>query len=200
MIEKGGGEPVVEDLPPPAVVTETMVETSWLDARRGPRPHSARALAAADSLAQAPPQPHGYGRALHPRGALPGSDTCRASFRLTTIRVINQENGFHPPMLTRVHIFDDEGNLSRPFVYGISCDKPYSQRLRRVRRGQEREISDKIFRARRRLPHPLGDPVEHTSFWRGRSGPRLPVRDRHFRAGYFLKDYVRLTDFAIRRA
>src|SRR5262245_44231822 len=26
---------------------------------------------------------------------------------------------FHPPMLTRVHIFDNEGRLSRPFIYGI---------------------------------------------------------------------------------
>ncbi|HKY04997.1 MAG TPA: ABC transporter permease, partial [Blastocatellia bacterium] len=29
------------------------------------------------------------------------------------------ETGFHPPMLTRIHIFDEAGELSRPFVYGI---------------------------------------------------------------------------------
>jgi len=27
---------------------------------------------------------------------------------------------FHPPMLTRLHFFDDQGKLSRPFVYGIA--------------------------------------------------------------------------------
>jgi len=32
----------------------------------------------------------------------------------------NDIYGFHPPMLTRVHIFDQQGRLSRPFVYGIS--------------------------------------------------------------------------------
>jgi peptide/nickel transport system permease protein len=26
---------------------------------------------------------------------------------------------FHPPMLTRIHVLDDQGRLSRPFVYGI---------------------------------------------------------------------------------
>lgn len=26
---------------------------------------------------------------------------------------------FHPPMLGRVHLFDEQGNLQRPFVYGI---------------------------------------------------------------------------------
>ncbi|HXG67781.1 MAG TPA: ABC transporter permease, partial [Blastocatellia bacterium] len=32
---------------------------------------------------------------------------------------INETQGFHPPMLTRIRIFDEQGNLSRPFVYGI---------------------------------------------------------------------------------
>jgi peptide/nickel transport system permease protein len=27
---------------------------------------------------------------------------------------------FHPPMLTRIHLFDEQGKLSRPFVYGIA--------------------------------------------------------------------------------
>src|SRR4051812_3265460 len=27
---------------------------------------------------------------------------------------------FHPPMLTRIHFLDDQGKLSRPFVYGIA--------------------------------------------------------------------------------
>jgi peptide/nickel transport system permease protein len=26
---------------------------------------------------------------------------------------------FYPPMITRVHVFDDQGSLTRPFVYGI---------------------------------------------------------------------------------
>src|ERR1044071_9336489 len=27
---------------------------------------------------------------------------------------------FHPPMLARIHWFDEEGRFSRPFVYGIT--------------------------------------------------------------------------------
>jgi peptide/nickel transport system permease protein len=30
----------------------------------------------------------------------------------------SHELAHHPPMLTRIHIFDDQGRLSRPFVYG----------------------------------------------------------------------------------
>jgi peptide/nickel transport system permease protein len=29
---------------------------------------------------------------------------------------------FHPPMITRIRIFDEEGRLSRPFVYGIIAE------------------------------------------------------------------------------
>jgi peptide/nickel transport system permease protein len=32
----------------------------------------------------------------------------------------NDRYGFYPPMLTRVHIFDEQGKLVMPFVYGIS--------------------------------------------------------------------------------
>jgi peptide/nickel transport system permease protein len=32
----------------------------------------------------------------------------------------NDRYGFHPPMLTRIHIFDEQGKLAMPFVYGIS--------------------------------------------------------------------------------
>jgi peptide/nickel transport system permease protein len=32
----------------------------------------------------------------------------------------NDRYGFQPPMLTRVHIFDEQGKLAMPFVYGIS--------------------------------------------------------------------------------
>lgn len=31
----------------------------------------------------------------------------------------NEATLFHPPMLTRVHLFDEEGRFRRPFVYGI---------------------------------------------------------------------------------
>jgi peptide/nickel transport system permease protein len=31
---------------------------------------------------------------------------------------------FYPPMLTRIHIFDEQGQLSRPFVYGIVAVDP----------------------------------------------------------------------------
>jgi peptide/nickel transport system permease protein len=33
---------------------------------------------------------------------------------------INERYGYHPPMLTRIHIFDEKGKLSRPFIYGIA--------------------------------------------------------------------------------
>lgn len=42
---------------------------------------------------------------------------------------------FHPPMLTRIHMFDEQGRLSRPFVYGIIPEdvqlKTYSEDLSR---------------------------------------------------------------------
>jgi peptide/nickel transport system permease protein len=33
---------------------------------------------------------------------------------------INENYGYHPPMLTRIHFFDERGKLSRPFIYGIA--------------------------------------------------------------------------------
>ena len=32
----------------------------------------------------------------------------------------NDLGQFHPPMLTSVHLFDEDGRLSRPFVYGTA--------------------------------------------------------------------------------
>ena len=31
---------------------------------------------------------------------------------------------FYPPMITRIHLFDEQGNFTRPFVYGIIPDDP----------------------------------------------------------------------------
>src|ERR1044072_3641146 len=31
---------------------------------------------------------------------------------------------FYPPMITRIHFFDEQGNFTRPFVYGIIPDDP----------------------------------------------------------------------------
>jgi peptide/nickel transport system permease protein len=31
---------------------------------------------------------------------------------------------FHPPMIADIHVFDEEGNLSRPFVYAIVAEDP----------------------------------------------------------------------------
>jgi peptide/nickel transport system permease protein len=31
---------------------------------------------------------------------------------------------FYPPMIARIHIFDEQGKFSRPFVYGIIADDP----------------------------------------------------------------------------
>ncbi|MBI3652229.1 MAG: ABC transporter permease [Acidobacteria bacterium] len=57
---------------------------------------------------------------------------------------------FHPPMLTRLHVFDEQGNFHRPFVYGIkpedlqlktfSEDKTKSYPLRFFVRGDDYHI------------------------------------------------------------
>jgi len=38
--------------------------------------------------------------------------------------------GFHPPMLTRIHIFDQSGRIARPFVYGIRVVDPIAKGYR----------------------------------------------------------------------
>jgi peptide/nickel transport system permease protein len=37
---------------------------------------------------------------------------------------IHEHHGFHPPMIARIHLFDDEGRWSRPFIYGIAISNP----------------------------------------------------------------------------
>ncbi len=37
---------------------------------------------------------------------------------------IHDRYGFHPPMLTRIHLFDEQRRWSRPFVYGIAITNP----------------------------------------------------------------------------
>lgn len=115
VIEKGGGEPVVKALPPPAAIDElTEGEAARVTRGRSPRQilwfklrRNRTAMAGLYILA-----------ALYLGAILAGFISPYSYSR------INQENGFHPPMLTRVHIFDGEGNLSRPFVYGIKVTNP----------------------------------------------------------------------------
>lgn len=40
---------------------------------------------------------------------------------------IHDRYGFHPPMLTRIHLFDEQGRWSRPFVYGIAIANPMAK-------------------------------------------------------------------------
>ncbi|HEX5736666.1 MAG TPA: ABC transporter permease [Blastocatellia bacterium] len=115
VIEKGGGEPVVAKLPPASAVDELIEEGAERTARgRSPRQilwlklrRNRTAMAGLYILA-----------ALYLGAILAGFISPYDYSR------INQENGFHPPMLTRIHIFDDEGGLSRPFVYGIKVTDP----------------------------------------------------------------------------
>ena len=114
VVEKGGGEPVVEALPPPQAVDELIVEAERPRVGRSPRQilwlklrRNRTAMAGLYILA-----------ALYLGAILAGFISPYSYSR------INQENGFHPPMLTRVHIFDEEGGLSRPFVYRIKVTNP----------------------------------------------------------------------------
>ena len=40
---------------------------------------------------------------------------------------------FHPPMISRLHIFDEQGRLQRPFVYGIAVEDTQLKRYREDR-------------------------------------------------------------------
>lgn len=51
---------------------------------------------------------------------------------------------FYPPMLTRVHVFDERGRLSRPFVYGIV---PVDPQLASYRDETSRTYPIKLFAA-----------------------------------------------------
>ncbi|HEY3137600.1 MAG TPA: ABC transporter permease [Blastocatellia bacterium] len=51
---------------------------------------------------------------------------------------------FYPPMLTRVHVFDERGRLSRPFVYGIV---PVDPQLASYRDDTSRTYPIKLFAA-----------------------------------------------------
>ncbi|HJQ68784.1 MAG TPA: ABC transporter permease [Blastocatellia bacterium] len=114
-IERGGGDPVVEALPQPPALDEVVEEEAGRTARgRSPKQilwlklrRNRAAMAGLYTLA-----------ALYLGAILAGFISPYSYSR------INQENGFHPPMLTRVHIFDDEGIFSRPFVYGIKVTHP----------------------------------------------------------------------------
>ncbi len=113
VIEKGGGEPVVEMLPArEQIITgeeapapeialagrnRSPWQILWLKLRRNPT-----AMAGLYTLA-----------ALY-AGAIFAGFIAPYSYERQ-----NTESGFHPPMLTRIHIFDEAGTLSRPFVYGI---------------------------------------------------------------------------------
>lgn len=49
---------------------------------------------------------------------------------------------FYPPMITRIHIFDEEGHLSRPFVYGIV---PVDPQLASYRYDTSRKYPIRLF-------------------------------------------------------
>ena len=49
---------------------------------------------------------------------------------------------FHPPMLTRIHLFDQHGQLSRPFVYGII---PVDVQLKTYRDDLTKKYPIKLF-------------------------------------------------------
>jgi peptide/nickel transport system permease protein len=119
LVERGGGDPVVEMLPAAEIITGEIIEDETRVPLRGRSPRqilwlklrrNRTAMAGLYILA-----------ALYLGAILAGFISPYHYSR------INQENSFHPPMLTRVHIFDKEGNLSRPFVYGIEVTNPMAK-------------------------------------------------------------------------
>jgi peptide/nickel transport system permease protein len=49
---------------------------------------------------------------------------------------------FHPPMLARIHLFDEQGKLSRPFVYGIT---PEDLQLKTFSEDKTRKYPIRLF-------------------------------------------------------
>jgi peptide/nickel transport system permease protein len=49
---------------------------------------------------------------------------------------------YHPPMLTRIHVFDEQGRLTRPFVYGVVLE---DIQLRTYRDDPEKKYAIKLF-------------------------------------------------------
>jgi peptide/nickel transport system permease protein len=109
--EKGGGEPLVETLPPPPTGGEIIADEPrlvtrnrspwqilWLKLRRN--------RTAMFGL---------YALAILYLGAILAGFIAPYDYQNS-----NNQQGFHPPMLTRIHLFDEQGNLSRPFVYAIA--------------------------------------------------------------------------------
>lgn len=104
LVEKSAGEPVLKVLPDPEPAPQTAAETRspwhilWRKLRRNRAAMAALAVLVVlylGSIFAGFVSPYKYDH-------------------------INSEYGFHPPMLARIRIFDEQGNLSRPFIYGIS--------------------------------------------------------------------------------
>jgi peptide/nickel transport system permease protein len=122
LVERGGGDSVVKVLPAPEAAAQINGEEAIEEARapligRSPRQilwrklrRNRTAMAGLYILA-----------ALYLGAILAGFVSPYSYSR------INQENSFHPPMLTRLHLFDEEGKLSRPFVYGIKVTNPMAK-------------------------------------------------------------------------
>ena len=58
---------------------------------------------------------------------------------------VHDRYGFHPPMLTRMHIFDERGRLSCPFVYGIAITDPMAKGYAGYAEDSTRRYPIKLF-------------------------------------------------------
>ncbi|HKP11655.1 MAG TPA: ABC transporter permease [Blastocatellia bacterium] len=109
--ERGPGEAIVHTLPPPAL-------SDALDEERGEGPARGRS-----------PSEIIWAKLRRNRTAMLGLYILAALYLCAVlagfIAPYNYDDAdhdlpFHPPMLTRVHWSDEQGRLSRPFVYGIA--------------------------------------------------------------------------------
>ena len=122
LVERGGGDPVVELLPSPDTVAEVIGEEAIEEERVPLRGRSPRQILWLKLRRNRTAMAGLYLLAALYLGAILAGFISPYSYSR-----INQENSFHPPMLTRLHIFDEEGHLSRPFVYGIKVTNPMAK-------------------------------------------------------------------------
>lgn len=122
LIERGGGDPVVEMLPSPETAAEITGEEIIEEERVPLRGRSPRQILWLKLRRNRTAMAGLYILTALYLGAILAGFISPYSYSR-----INQENSFHPPMLTRVHIFDEEGKLSRPFVYGIAVTNPLAK-------------------------------------------------------------------------
>jgi peptide/nickel transport system permease protein len=132
--EHAPGEAVVETMPPPVTGGEVMAEEQGPPRRRGRSPSQLiwlklrRNRTAMVGL---------YLLVVLYAASIVAGFLAPYRYDTTTTRL-----PFYPPMITRIHIFDEQGNLSRPFVYGI---EPVEIGLRTYRDDTSQKYPIRLF-------------------------------------------------------